>query len=224
VHHFYDPHSCTNVSASQKEGIFNELNLSDVKAIAYVGRLHPPKRVEVLIRAVAETRALLENIQLLVVGSHDGSAAGAAYKRRLRELAVELNLNDAVRFLGYRKDVPAIMAACDLVILPSETESLGMVLLEAWSHNVSTVASDVAGCREVTLASGGGKLCPVGDHRTMARLIQDLIRRPEIRRKLGKSGHAWVKANCDPEVYASRFYALLASLRKKPRAVTRVNG
>ena len=211
VHHLYDPH----VHADISESIKNELKLHGVRTIGYVGRLHPPKRIETLIQAVAEIRSKGGNFHLLIIGGHDGSYAGAAYETQLRELTAALALNDIVKFLGYRKDVLAVMAACDVIVLPSETESLGMVLLEAWSLKVPTVASDVAGCREVSLASGGGLLCPVGNHFRMAVLIRDLIMQPQLSHKLGASGQAWVKANCDPGVYADRFCALLASLGKQ---------
>ncbi|MGA2801092.1 MAG: glycosyltransferase [Verrucomicrobiota bacterium] len=223
VHHLYDPHVHVDISGSQKEIIKNELKLHGVKTIGYVGRLHPKKRIETLIRAVVEIRSRGGNVRLLVIGGHDGSAAGAAYERQLRDSTTELAANDAVQFLGYRNDVPVVMAACDVIVLPSETESLGMVLLEAWSLKVPTVASDVAGCREVTLASGGGLLCPVGDHRAMAELIWDLIMRPELSRKLGESGQAWVKANCDSRVYGGRFSTLLDSVRKHSRSDSHAN-
>jgi glycosyltransferase involved in cell wall biosynthesis len=200
-----------------------ELHLKHKRVVGYVGRLHSPKRIETLIHALSEVRHQIPNVHLLVVGAHDGSDAGVSYERKLRELAAGLGLGDAVQFLGYRSDVPAVMAVCDIVALPSETESLGMVLLEAWSLRVPTVASDVAGCREVTLASGGGLLCPVGDYSATAELIRDLIMRPELGHKLGESGQAWVKANCDPKAYVDRFSRLLDSLRKRSPSDSHAN-
>lgn len=218
VHHLYDPHVQVDISETQKDLVKTELGLHGLKSIVYVGRLHPLKRVEVLIRAVAEVRREIANARLLVIGSSDGSAAGRDYEQHLRELVAELGADGVIQFLGYRNDVPAVMAACDLLVLPSETESLGMVLLEAWSLRVPTVASDVAGCREITLASGAGLLCPVDDHLAMVERVRSLIMQPELCRMLGSAGADWVTANCDPQVYADRFSCLLSSLQNPANA------
>jgi glycosyltransferase involved in cell wall biosynthesis len=122
-------------------------------------------------------------------------------------------LQGVVHWLGYRTDVPAIMAACDVCILPSESESFGMVLAEAWAAGIPTVASDIGGCREITMASGGGFLAPVDDHRSFAQQVLRMLADPSLARKLGQAGEAWVKAKCNSKAYAARFQELLQHLQ-----------
>jgi glycosyltransferase involved in cell wall biosynthesis len=212
VHHWYDPYLGSPVSETQRRKVRDELGLGDAKTIGYVGRLHPHKRVETAILALAEIRRDAGDVRLLIVGGHDDSPSGASYGESLRQRVRELGLQDVVHFLGYREDVSAEMAACDVCVLPSQSESLGMVLMESWAQGVPTVASDVSGCREISLASGGGLLFPVGDHKALAGHIRNLLSDPATARRLGASGQAWVKTNCDPVVYAGRFQTLLQQL------------
>ena len=162
VHRWYDPLAISAVSETETRKLKSELGLNFARVIGFVGRLHFRKGIETAFRALAEIRKQVPGVRLLIVGSHDGSPAGIEYARKLEALTRELGVQDAVQFLGFRDDVSAVMSVCDVCVLPSESESFGMVLTEAWAMGVPTVASDVGGCREITLASGGGRLSPVG--------------------------------------------------------------
>jgi glycosyltransferase involved in cell wall biosynthesis len=218
VHCWYDPLASGEVSDSEISNLRAELGLGSVKVVGFVGRLHFRKGIETLFYAMHEIRKQAPDTVLLLVGSHDGSPDGVEYARKLEVLAREFKLQDAVRFLGYRKDVPAVLSACDVCVLPSESESFGMVLTEAWAVGVPTVASDVGGCREITLASGGGQLCPVGNAGLLARGILKIVSNRELAMCMATSGRAWVHKNCDPAHYAGRFQELVDQLR--PCSVT----
>ncbi|MFH0922869.1 MAG: glycosyltransferase family 4 protein, partial [Candidatus Micrarchaeota archaeon] len=100
------------------------------KIVCFVGRLHPVKGVDVLIRAIAGRK----DVVFLVVG--DGPV-----RKKLEKLAADLNV-DAV-FLGARRDVDKIMPWCDLFVLPSYSEGTSPVLLEAMASQVPVIASNV---------------------------------------------------------------------------------
>jgi len=102
------------------------------KIVCFVGRLHPVKGVDVLIRALAESKR--NDVVLLVVG--DGPAR-AGLEKLVRELRVESV------FLGARRDVEKIMPWCDLFVLPSYSEGTSPVLLEAMASAVPVIASSV---------------------------------------------------------------------------------
>jgi phosphatidylinositol alpha-1,6-mannosyltransferase len=87
-----------------------------------------------------------------------------------------------------------------------------MVLMEAWAQGVPTVASDVGGCGEISRASGGGSLAAGGDASSFAEHLLALLTDREAAAAKGRSGMAWVRANCDPAVASSRFAAILSSL------------
>ena len=213
---WYDPHMERPLSDAEIQKAKAELGLGADKVIIYVGRLHPLKRIETAIRALAEVRKVIADVRLLIVGSHDGSVYGAAYEQSLRDLTAQLGLQAAVQFLGYldRDNVPVTMTSANVCVLPSESESFGMVLTEAWSVQKPTVASDVGGCHEITLASGGGYLAPVGDVKIFAGHLIKLLSDSALARRHGLAGEAWVKANCDSKAYAGRFEQLIKTLAK----------
>ena len=94
-------------------------------------------------------------------------------------------------------------------MLPSESESFGMVLMEAWAQGVPTVASNVGGCREISQASGGGYLAPVGDADAFAGNMLALLTDPKSASIMGQKGKAWVDQNCNPADYAAKFESVI---------------
>ena len=108
--------------------------------VAFVGRLVDFKRVDRLLRAAADARDR-NRLQVLVVGS-------GPLESQLRSLALDLRVENQVRFLGYRKDVRAILESADVFVLPSQNEPFGLVLLEAAAKGLLPIA----------FADGGGAL------------------------------------------------------------------
>jgi glycosyltransferase involved in cell wall biosynthesis len=213
VRRLYDPLVVCAVSDADTRNLRVELNLGSSNVLGFVGRLHRGKRLDTAIRAVAEIRKCVPGAHMLIAGSHDGSPVAVAYERELRGLAQELGVQEAIHFLGYRADVSAVMSACNVLLLPSESESFGMVLPEAWAMKVPTVASDVGGCREITLASGGGRLFPPGDSKALSRQVLELLSNPALVRHLGASGYAWARQCCAPEAYAGKVRDLIEGVR-----------
>ena len=89
---------------------------------------------------------------------------------RTQALVGELGLADRVRFVGVVDEVASLLSAADLLLLPSETESFGLVALEAMASGVPVVASRVGGLPEVVEHGVTGYLAPVGDVEAMAEL------------------------------------------------------
>ncbi len=120
----------------------------------------------------ASSRRVRESMDARLVLVGDGPEYG-----RTRELVESLGLADAVRYVGVVDDVAPLLKAADLLLLPSETESFGLVALEAMASGVPVVASDVGGLPEVVAHGVTGFLAPVGDVDAMAgyclRLLQD---------------------------------------------------
>ena len=210
VHRFYDPYSGRAASSREILEFRQEFHLGSEKIIGCVGRLHRGKRIETAIAALAEVRKRVGNARLLIIGG-DGSGDEATYKAELQQLACELGVRDAVAFTGYRpaEDMPSAMASFDVCVLPSESESFGMVLMEAWAQGVPTVASSVGGCSEISQASGGGRLAPVGDAVAFAEHLAALLADPEAAAAMGQSGKAWVDRNCAATGYAANFESLV---------------
>jgi glycosyltransferase involved in cell wall biosynthesis len=87
-----------------------------------------------------------------------------------------LGLAEFVRYVGVVDDVVPLLAAADVLLLPSETESFGLVALEAMASGVPVVASDVGGLPEVVEHGVTGFLAPVGDVDAMAAYCLELLK------------------------------------------------
>jgi glycosyltransferase involved in cell wall biosynthesis len=138
----------------------------DAPLVLAVARQEYPKGLDTAVRAMSSVRAHLPDATLLVAGR------SGTHTPELERLVVSLDLDGAVRFLGTRDDVPDLMCAADVFILPSRREGLPGVLLEAMALETPVVASDIPQVREVVDESMA-MLVPVGDAATFAAAIVD---------------------------------------------------
>lgn len=217
VHCLYDPYDGVRACAADVAAFRAKLGIGSSRVIGYVGRLHPKKRVEVAIEAFGVVNERFPDLTLLIVGDSDGSPDGAAYRSQLVSLAAELGIAGQVKFLGYvpQLEMPTIMATLATCILPSESESFGMVLVEAWAQGVPTLASDVGGCAEITRASGGGCLAPVDAIESFATSLSNLLARPSYAAQLGSSGADWVASHCRSDKYVARFSSVITDVQRR---------
>jgi glycosyltransferase involved in cell wall biosynthesis len=148
-----------------------------------VGRLAPQKDHPTLFAALA---LLPQDVTLLVVGG-DPFGDGEA---RLKAVARESGVADRARFLGIRHDVPDLLGASDLFVLPSLWEGLGLVFLEAMAVSLPTVATNVSAIPEVVPDGQGGWLVPPGRPDELARAIGAALADPAERARRGADGRA----------------------------------
>lgn len=149
--------------AADGAAVRRELGLSgDAVVLSVVAQLTPWKGQDDAIRALAK---LLGEPVLLLAGSAKFAGAGTqydnlAYERELHELAAELGVAERVRFLGERSDVAAVLAATDLLLLPSWREAFGRIAVEAMAMGVPVVATDEGGPAEIVREGVDGLLIP----------------------------------------------------------------
>lgn len=158
-----------NIGEYARRNGFNELKAKlgiseSAKTIVVIGELNPGKRVQDIIRAVSSLNATI-SIKLIVAGE------GPLYPE-LVELVRELELEEKVMFVGYRKDIPAILGAADLLVHASVREGLPRVIMEAMAAKIPIVATDVRGNRDL-LKDGAGTLVPVKDPNALSKAIMD---------------------------------------------------
>jgi glycosyltransferase involved in cell wall biosynthesis len=213
IHRLYDPLPKYHVPRVETEKRRLEFGLLRRPILACIARLHPAKQIETAIQAMIPIRARFPESLLVIVGDHDGSDGGRLYAQSLQGLVERLGLKSHVLMLGFRTDVPEILSASDLCVLPSATESFGMVLGEAWQQEVATVASAGSGCAEITLASQGGLLFAPGASDSLAKQATHILSMPQIAQSLGRAGSSWVAENCDPYRYAEKFLGILQQLK-----------
>jgi L-malate glycosyltransferase len=173
-----------------------ELGVPDgAVALATIAQLTPWKGQDDAIRILAELASGGENAVLLIAGSAKFAGAGtqfdnAAFERRLHELVAELGVEERVLFLGERSDVPAILAATDLLLLPSWREAFGRIAIEAMAMAVPVAATEVGGPAEIVRPGVDGLVLPPRQPQRWARELQPLIRSGELRRQYGDRARA----------------------------------
>jgi D-inositol-3-phosphate glycosyltransferase len=164
------------------------LDLEGARVLLFAGRLQSLKGPDVAIRVLAEAIRLDPRIgrDLMLVVMGGPSGAGPDPLGRLRDLAGSLRVGDRVRFLPPRphEELPDVYAAADVVLVPSRSESFGLVALEAQACGVPVVASSVGGLRYVVGHGQGGFLTPPDDPTTMARRTLEILRDQALARRL----------------------------------------
>jgi glycosyltransferase involved in cell wall biosynthesis len=148
---------------------------------AFVGALETGKGLDVLLTAWARLEG--PPAQLSVAG--DGSQ-----RRRMEDLAREFKIDDRVRFLGRvsRSEVRALIDECWVVVMPSRSEGLGRVALEAMARGRAVVGSRVGGLTELVVDGANGLLVAVSDPDALATALSELLADRDKARAMGAEG------------------------------------
>ena len=115
-----------------------------------------------------------------------------------------LGLKDRVVFLGYRLDIPHVLASCDLFVLPSLFEGLPLSLLEAMAAGKPVIATAIGGTDEVVLHGQTGLLVPPGDAPALATAIRALLGDPALAQRLADAGKVRVQQEFSDEIMVQR--------------------
>ncbi|HEY2839988.1 MAG TPA: glycosyltransferase [Pirellulales bacterium] len=193
-------------STLSREALLAELGLpADARLIGAVGRLWPQKRIKDLIWAADLLKVIRADVHLLIIG--DGPQSD-----RLHRFMRQVQIEDKVHFLGTRNDVPRLMPHFDVLWLASEYEGLPNVIMEAMSHAVPVVASDISGNRDLVVSGETGFLVPVGDRAGFARFTNKLLDDAELARRLGEAGRRRIVADFSVEKMVARHTELYREL------------
>lgn len=188
-----------------------ELGLAPNSIIAVtVAVLREPKGIQFMLQAMAQLRETNPNLQYLVVG--DGE-----YGPALKEMARSLGLGNRVVFVGQRKDIPEILAVCDFFILPTLTEALPTVLMEAMAARKAMIASNVGGVPEMIQDGVNGRLLPPGDVPALVTACAQLADDSALRNAWGTAGQAICqeKFNIERQIVSlENLYASLIGTRQ----------
>jgi glycosyltransferase involved in cell wall biosynthesis len=147
-----------------------------------VGRLAPQKGHKYLVAALPELLKRYPKTHLAVVGE---GWLGTSLLDQARALGVR----DHVTLLGKRRDVPELMAACDVFVFPSLFEGLGVSLLEASFIGCACVSTATGPIPEIITDGVTGLLVPPADSQALAEALLRLAADPELRSRLGQAAH-----------------------------------
>ena len=167
---------------------------------SFAANLVRRKGVDVLLEALAKL-APHEPARLWVAG--DGPERAA-----LEAAAVRLGIADRVHFLGPRDDVADWLEACDVFVLPSRAEGLGVAALEAMARGRPVVASAVGGLAETVVHERTGWLVPPEDPDALAAGLEALLADPALAQRLGAAGARRVADAFGAETMVSSYEAL----------------
>ena len=156
------------------------------KIVLAVGRVEPLKGLDVLIRAMSYVDPEMP-YQLVIIG---GDKAASAEISRLKDIAMQVGIAHKVKFIGSvdHSKLPIYYRAADVVVIPSFSESFGLVAVEAMASGVPVVASNVGGLALTVEHGRAGFLIPQGSSDQFGEKINLLLNDPKLRSDFGKIG------------------------------------
>jgi glycosyltransferase involved in cell wall biosynthesis len=225
VRHFYENE--IYYPAAKLEVIYNSVNIDrfqdlpgrceardllglpqDASILICIASLEEQKGHRYLIQAMPRVQAAFPQAQLLLVG--DGSL-----RQTLQKYVADKGLGPTVHFMGRRNDIPTLLAAGDLFVLPSLWEGLGLVLAEAGATGLPAVATHVDGIPEIIRDGVTGLLVPPANSELLAEAIIAVLHDRPRRLKMGKQARALVKEQFSMNKVADRMEGLYLSLLSK---------
>ena len=167
-----------------------ELGVSDQQVVMVLGRLEQQKGHVFLIEAFRQLAPRWPKLVAFFAGT-------GALESELKASCEVSGLTDRITFLGYRNDTERLLAAADIVVLPSLFEGLPLVAIEALAMARPFVATDVEGTREIVADSDTGLLVRPADPAALADGIERILIDPALGACLGRRGRALVEQNFD---------------------------
>jgi len=168
---------------------------------------HRAKNHRGFLRAAARVATKFSAVEFVLVG--DGP-----FRAELEGEAESLGLVNQVRFLGDRRDVPAVLASLDVTVLPSSSESLSNSIIESMAAGVPVVANRVGGNTEL-IDNDRGALVTAGDEAELATAIELLLRDEGLRKSVGRNARAYAQANFTIEQMRRNHEELYTNLLKR---------
>jgi glycosyltransferase involved in cell wall biosynthesis len=196
----------TDGSATRKEFGFDEKTF----VVGEVSMMRAEKGFDILLRALALIKDSHPYIRFLFAG---GPGRDTSYPQQLKELAASLRVTDRVVFVGWREDVPQLMAACDVIALASTgVEGQSRVIPEAFALRKPVVASRLGGIPELVQHEHSGLLVAPGSPKDLARAIVRYASDPALRDHCAANGYALAQSRLDIKKRMEESYAFYQTL------------
>lgn len=180
--------------------------------VGCVGRLTPVKGVEHFVRMSSALGFQVPRARFVVAGS-------GPEESRLREIAYAHGLGDRLVFLGYVTPAAPVLAACDVVVVPSLSEGFSLVAAEAMALSRPVVATRVGGVTDVVVDGETGLLAPPADPESLGTAVARLLRDPALAVRMGEAGASRVEKHFTVERMVDEHLALFASLVERMSSI-----
>ena len=175
------------------------------RLITYVGRLERQKGVRWLLETASRWLNRLPDWDLLLVGK-------GPERPGLERLCRDQGIAGRVHFVGWRPDVPEILAASDLLVLPSIWEGMPNVVLQAMASRLPVVATDVEGVRELLGQAAAAQTVRYGDSQALCEALVRLLSHPEAAAELGRANRLRAETELTVERMVAAYQDLWQSL------------
>ncbi len=183
--------------------------------VGILAALRPEKNHDLFLAAASRVLHAVPEAKFIVIG--DGPE-----RRHIEETATMLGLYDPLdpeasplRMLGNRDDVPAVLAALDVLTLTSHNEANPVSILEAMSCGLPVVATNVGSVGESVIEGQTGYLVPAGDKRLLADRVIELLNEPLLAQELGEAGRVRVVERSSLDVMVGGYERLIAELYRQ---------
>lgn len=160
------------------------LNEKDILLIT-VAELNQNKNHMQIINSLPEVIANNENVHYLIVG--DGNN-----KKVIQEKIKKLKIQRHVHLIGYRKDIPDLLHACDIFLLTSKREGLPRCIMEAMAAGKPIIAANIRGCRDMVVDGDNGYLVPLNDSEATSVAIMRIANDSRVREDMGQKSRELV--------------------------------
>ncbi len=205
-----------------KERAKDEIGLGRAcRSILYAGRIEPLKGIDMLLQAIALIKRRMPGVTcgmcVPIIGGNPNRIEDNDEMMRLQALRKELGIEDVVVFLGAQDQevLRYYYAAAEMVVMPSDYESFGMVALEAMACGTPVIASDVGGLAYLVREGRTGYRVPARDARALAAKIIRLLTDEGLRRRMGQRAACWAEGYAWPLI-ADRIEAVYGELLAAP--------
>jgi glycosyltransferase involved in cell wall biosynthesis len=200
------PIGITSSSRPTAHDVRRELGIAiEAPVIGMVGNLRRQKAHHVLIRATAQLLSQWPDIQVLLVG-------GGPERAGLERLVGALGLENTVRFLGHRADVPDVLSAMNVAVCCSDFEGSPLAILEYMEAALPVVSTAVGGIPDLIEQNVHGLLVPARDPDALARAVAELLSDPQRARTMGARGRERRRAQFNLETMIHRLEDLYGEL------------
>jgi glycosyltransferase involved in cell wall biosynthesis len=169
--------------------------------VGVIGRFSPEKGQAQFLRALRDVVQGCPGVMAILIG--DGPE-----RARLEEQVKSAGLGESVRFAGYHADMSSVYDALDLVVIPSLSEGLPNVLLEAFLHGKAVIATAVGGIPEVMQGCLTKWLVPPGDEKALSEKIIEILKDSDLRRVASEAGKKEIEIRFSVSQRARRMAAL----------------
>jgi glycosyltransferase involved in cell wall biosynthesis len=211
VYNGFDP-KIYQTDESDINKLQQELGLQGKFVVGHFSRLAPWKGQHILIDALAKCP---QEVTVILVG--DALFGEQDYVQKLHQQVADLGLENRVKFLGFRSDIPQLMAACDLVAHTSTSpEPFGRVIVEAMLCGKPVVAAKAGGVMELVEHGLNGFLVTPGEPQELAQVIITCLRETEITATIANNARTTASRRFDVAIINQQIAQLLSQLYRNP--------